>query len=153
VYNVLDLGGHLFVTYAKFDVNGDEGQEEIDGPGLGHVVEYNEDGSLVKDFKDEAKLNSPWGMAVAPATFGALANDLLVANFGDNNIVAFDLRTGKFVDYLRDRDGKPLAVEGVWALTFGNGVSLGDAKALYYSAGPNKEFDGVFGRINAVTSE
>jgi uncharacterized protein (TIGR03118 family) len=151
VYNVWDLGGHLFVTYAKFDVSGDEGQEEVDGPGLGHVVEYNEDGTLVMDFKDHGKLNSPWGLVIAPSTFGAFANDLLVANFGDNNIVAFDLNTGEYIDCLRDSDGKPLPVEGVWALTFGNGVSLGDAKALYYSAGPNKEFDGVFGRINAAS--
>jgi uncharacterized protein (TIGR03118 family) len=151
VYNVWDLGGHLFVTYAKFDVTGDEGQEEVDGPGLGHVVEYNEDGTLVMDFKDHGKLNSPWGLVIAPPTFGALANDLLVANFGDNNIVAFDLNTGEYVDCLRGSDSKPLPVEGVWALTFGNGVSLGDAKALYYSAGPNKEFDGVFGRINVVS--
>jgi uncharacterized protein (TIGR03118 family) len=151
VYNVWDLGGHLFVTYAKFDVNGDEGQEEVDGSGLGHVVEYNEDGTLVMDFKDHGKLNSPWGLVIAPSTFGALANDLLVANFGDNNIVAFDLNTGEYVDCLRGADGKPLPVEGVWALTFGNGVSLGDAKALYYSAGPAKEFDGVFGRINVAS--
>jgi uncharacterized protein (TIGR03118 family) len=151
VYNILDLAGHLFVTYAKFDVSGDEGQEEVDGPGLGHVVEYNEDGTLVMDFKDQGKLNSPWGMVVAPATFGAFANDLLVANFGDNNIVAFDPNTGGYIDCLRDSDGKQLAVEGVWALTFGNGVSLGDAKALYYSAGPAKEFDGVFGRINVAS--
>jgi uncharacterized protein (TIGR03118 family) len=152
VYNVLDLGGHLFVAYAKFDVNGDEGQEEVDAPGLGHIVEYNEDGTLVRDYKDHGKLNAPWGMVIAPQTFGALANDLLVANFGDNNIVAFDLNTGEYVDCLRGSDGQPLPVEGVWALTFGNGVSLGDAKALYYSAGPNKQFDGLFGRINLATS-
>jgi len=151
VYNIWDLGGHLFVTYAKFDVTGDEGQEEVDGPGLGHVVEYNEDGTLVMDFKDHGKLNSPWGLVIAPPTFGAFANDLLVANFGDNNIVAFDPNTGEYIDCLRGSDGKPLPVEGVWALTFGNGVSLGDAKALYYSAGPNKEFDGVFGRINVAS--
>jgi uncharacterized protein (TIGR03118 family) len=151
VYNILSIGGHLFVAYAKFDVNGDEGQEEVDGPGLGHVVEYNEDGTMVMDFKDQGKLNSPWGMVIAPPTFGAFANDLLVANFGANNIVAFDPNTGEFIDCLRDTDGKPLPVEGVWALTFGNGVSLGDAKALYYSAGPAKEFDGVFGRINVAS--
>jgi uncharacterized protein (TIGR03118 family) len=94
--------------------------------------------------------NGPCGLAIAPSTFGALANDLLVANFGDNHIVAFDLNTGEYIDCLRGSDGKPLPV-GVWALTFGNGVSLGDAKALYYSAGPNKEFDGGFGRINVVS--
>jgi uncharacterized protein (TIGR03118 family) len=152
VYNVLDLGGHLFVAYAKFDVNGDEGQEEVDEPGLGHIVEYNEDGMLVRDFKDQGKLNAPWGMVIAPSTFGAFASDLLVANFGDNNIVAFDPKNGEYIDSLHDSDGKPLPVEGVWALTFGNGVSLGDAKALYYSAGPNKQFDGVFGRINVASA-
>jgi hypothetical protein len=66
-------------------------------------------------------------------------------------MVAFDPNTGAFIDYLRGSDGKPLTVEGVWALTFGDGVSLGDAKAQYYSAGPNKEFDGVFGRINVAS--
>ena len=104
------------------------------------------------DFKDHGKLNSPWGLVIAPSTFGAFANDLLVANFGANNIVAFDLNTGEYIDCLRGSDGKPLGVEGVWALTFGNGVSLGDDKALYYSASPNKEFDGVFGRINVVNN-
>jgi uncharacterized protein (TIGR03118 family) len=150
VYNLIDLNGHLFVTYAKFDVNGDEGQEEIDGPGLGHLVEYNEDGTLVKDFQDEGKLDSPWGIAIAPSTFGSLANKLLISNFGDNNIVAFDLETGKFVDYLRDETGNIMSVEGVWGLTFGNGVSLGDTHVLYYTSGPNKEYDGIFGRISVA---
>ncbi len=148
-FNVADLGGHLFVTYAKFDPESDEGQEQVHGAGLGHVVEYNEDGTLVKDFHTRGVLNAPWGMAVAPATFGAFANDLLVANFGDGTISAFDLATGDFAGYLRDPDTKIICIDGIWGLTFGNGVSLGDANALYFAAGPNNEEDGLFGRLNA----
>jgi uncharacterized protein (TIGR03118 family) len=148
------LGGHLFVAYGEFDPNSDEGQEQIAGPGAGHIVEYNEDGTLVKDFfAGHGVLNLPWGMAIAPATFGRFANDLLVANFGDGTISAFDLESGDFVGYLRDADTKIISIDGIWGLTFGNGVSLGDAEALYYTAGPNNEWDGEFGRLNARQSK
>ena len=147
-FNILDLGGHLFVAYADFDPESDEGQEQILGAGLGHVVEYNEDGTLVKDFHTHGVLNAPWGMAIAPASFGTFANDLLVANFGDGTISAFDLTSGDFVGYLRDPDTKIISIDGLWGITFGNGVSLGDANALYFTAGPNNEEDGLFGRLN-----
>jgi len=147
-FNIVDLGGHLFVAYAEFDAESDEGQEQVLGAGLGHVVEYNEDGTLVKDFKTKGVLNAPWGMAIAPASFGTFANDLLVANFGDGTISAFDLTSGDFVGYLRDPDTKIISIDGIWGLTFGNGVSLGDANALYFTAGPNGEEDGLFGRLN-----
>jgi len=148
-FNIVDLDHHLFVAYGKFDPNSDEGQEQIAGAGLGHIVEYNEDGTLVKDFfAGHGVLNLPWGMAIAPATFGDYANDLMVANFGDGTISAFDLKTGDFVGYVRDSDSKIISIDGVWGLVFGNGVSLGDANALYFTAGPNAEFDGMFGRIN-----
>jgi uncharacterized protein (TIGR03118 family) len=148
-FNVLDLSGHLFVAYAEFDPDSDEGQEQVVGAGLGHVVEYNEDGTLVRDFNSPGVLNVPWGMAIAPANFGAFSNDLLVANFGDGTISAFDLRSGDFVGYLRDPDTKIISIDGIWGLTFGNGYSLGDAGALYFTAGPNNEEDGLFGRLNA----
>ena len=148
-FNVVDLGGHLFVAYAAFNPESDEGQEQFHGAGLGHVVEYEEDGTLVKDFHTHGVLNAPWGMAVAPATFGVFANDLLVANFGDGTIAAFDRTTGDFAGYLRDPDTKIISIDGLWGLTFGNGVSLGDANALYFTAGPNNEEDGLFGRLNA----
>jgi len=147
--NIAALGGHLFVAYAKFTVESDEGQEQTAGAGLGHVVEYNEDGTLVKDFQTAGALNVPWGMAIAPATFGVFANALLVANFGDGTISAFDLRTGDFLGYLRDPGTHIISIDGIWGLTFGNGVSLGDANALYFTAGPNNEQDGLFGRLNA----
>ena len=147
-FNIADLGGHLFVTYAAFDPESDEGQEQVHGAGLGHVVEYAEDGTLVKDFHTHGMLNAPWGAAIAPVTFGAFANDLLVANFGDGTVAAFDLQTGEFAGYLRDPDTKIICIEGIWGITFGNGVSLGDANALYFTAGPNNEEDGLFGRLN-----
>jgi len=145
--NLIDVDGKLFVAYAQFDEESDEGQEQVLGAGLGHVVEYNEDGTLVKDFTDHGLLNNPWGMAVAPASFGLFANDLLVANFGDGTITAFDLKTGDFAGYLRDADTKIIAIDGIWGLAFGNGVSLGDADALYFTAGPHGEDDGLFGRL------
>ena len=148
-FNIVDLGGHLFVAYAAFNPESDEGQEQYHGAGLGQVVEYEEDGTLVKDFHTRGVLNAPWGMAIAPATFGVFANDLLVANFGDGTITAFDLTTGDFAGYLRDPDTKIICIDGIWGLTFGNGVSLGDANALYFTAGPNNEEDGLFGRLNA----
>jgi len=147
-FNILDLSGYLFVAYAEFDPESDEGQEQVLGAGLGHVVEYNEDGTLVKDFHDRGILNVPWGMAIAPTSFGSLANDLLVANFGDGTISAFNLATGDFVGYLRDPDTKIISIDGLWGITVGNGVSLGDANALYFTAGPSSEEDGLFGRLN-----
>ncbi len=148
-FNILDLNGRLFVAYAEFDAASDEGQEQVLGGGLGHVVEYDEDGTLVRDFHGGNTLNDPWGMAIAPAGFGKYAHDLLVANFGDGTIAAFDPATGDFVGYLRDPDTKIISIDGIWGLTFGNGVSLGDANALYFTAGPLGEEGGLFGRLNA----
>jgi uncharacterized protein (TIGR03118 family) len=148
-FNITDIGGHLFVAYGEFDPNSDEGQEQIAGAGAGHIVEYTEDGKLVKDFyAGHGVLNLPWGMAIAPATFGRFANCLLAANFGDGTIVAFNLETGDFEGYIRDADSKIISIDGIWGLAFGNGVSLGDANSLYFTAGPNMELDGIFGRIN-----
>ena len=151
-FNLLDWNGHLFVAYAEFDPGSDEGQEQVRGGGAGHVVEYNEDGTLIKDFHGGDALNDPWGMAMAPATFGKFAHDLLVANFGDGTIAAFDPDSGDFVGYLRDPDTKIIAIDGIWGLTFGNGVSLGDANALYFTAGPFSEEGGLFGRLNVNRS-
>jgi uncharacterized protein (TIGR03118 family) len=149
-FNVVSLNGRLFVAYVQFDPAGDEGQEQILGAGLGHVVEYNEDGTLARDFQAGDALNAPWGMAIAPAGFGKFAGHLLVANFGDGTISAFDLNSGAFAGYLRTPDSKIISIDGIWGLAFGNGISLGDSHALYFTAGPNGEEDGLFGRLNAV---
>ncbi len=153
VFNIADLAGHLYVSYAKFSTNSDEGMEEEDGlgRGFGHVVEYNEDGTLVKDFNDKGMLNAPWGLALAPAKFGNFGGDLLVANLGDGTIAAFDPATGNYIDELKDGWGHVIQIDRLWGLVFGNGVSLGDANSLYFTAGPNNEYDGLFGKLTVVS--
>ncbi len=110
-------------------------------------MEYDETGKLVRDYKDKGKLNAPWGVIIAPAGFGKFGGDVLVSNFGDGTIAAFDRKTGKFVDNLRDGQGKTIVITKVWGMVFGNGVSLGDAHSLYFTAGPHDEFDGLFGKL------
>jgi uncharacterized protein (TIGR03118 family) len=101
--------------------------------------------------QDDGRLSAPWGLAYAPPDFGALVNTLLVGNFGDGSIAAFDATTHEFVDVLRDARGEPIAIEKIWSLLFGNGESLGDANALYFAAGPDDEKDGVFGSLRPLT--
>jgi uncharacterized protein (TIGR03118 family) len=157
VFNIQDIANHLYVTYAEFNPAGDEGQEQVNGAGLGHVAEFNEDGTLVREFNDGANtpagsLNEPWGVAIAPAGFGKFGGDLLVANFGSGTVAAFDPSTGNFIDYLRDSNCAAISIDGIWGLTFGNGVSLGDANSLYFTAGPNSEFDGLFGKLTVASA-
>lgn len=149
-WNIQELNGRLFVAYGVVNKLADEPAFDVAEPGVGHVVEYDHDGHIIREFADEGLLNSPWGLTIAPQGFGDFGGDLLVANFGDGTIAAFNPDTGVFHDYLRDANGDVLTADGIWGLTFGNGVSLGDALSLYYTAGPNLEQDGVLGRIKAI---
>ncbi len=155
---------HLFVTYAKTQPCPNEaiakgtckkgalfvGEEDTSKPGMGRLAEFTEEGSLVAVWPDAGKLSAPWGIAYAPANFGKLSNTLLVGNFGDGTIAAFDAESHRFVDYMRQPNGTLLTIDKLWGILFGNGESLGDANALYYAAGPNDEKDGVFGSIRAT---
>lgn len=152
---------HLFVTYAKTQpcpadaVSSGQckagavyaGEEDTSRAGSGRLAEFTPDGKLVRVWVDGGHLNAPWGLAFAPKDFGALSGALLVANFGDGTIAAFDASTHHFVDMVRDQDGKPIQIDKIWGLLFGNGESLGDRNALYFSAGPRDEQDGLFGAI------
>jgi uncharacterized protein (TIGR03118 family) len=129
------------------DVDAEEPGTDVPGPGAGHVVAYDLSGHILQEFSDHDRLNSPWGLAIAPEKFGPFGGSLLVGNFGDGSIAAFDSATGEFKDYLRDNTGKPISIDGLWGLVFGNGVSLGDADSLNFTAGPNAEQDGIFGRL------
>ena len=151
-YNIQYLAGRLYVTYAELDAGADEPAKDAPAPGAGHVVAYDRDGQIAQEFADTGRLNSPWGLAIAPKDFGPFGGALLVGNFGDGTIAAFDLATGKFRDYLRNASGHPLSLDGLWGLAFGNGVSLGDADSLYFAAGPNGEQDGVFGRVRFASN-
>lgn len=143
-YNIQYMDGRLFVAWARI---GDDPGEEDNYPGYGYLSEFDTEGHLLKSYEHVREIDSPWGLAIAPANFGALSNTLLVANFGDGTTIAFDRETGEFVDYLRGTDGEPIAVDGIWGLTFGNGVRLGYANHLYFTAGPNVEVDGILGKF------
>jgi uncharacterized protein (TIGR03118 family) len=152
-FGIQNLGGTLYVTYA-FKKPGTIDDQA--GPGFGFVDTYDANGNFIQRLisgdpgNPSSPLNSPWGVALAPASFGDLASLLLVGNFGDGRINAFDPATGAFVDTLRDKNGNPIVIDGLWGLDFGNGGTGFDAKKLYFTAGPNDESDGLFGSLEPV---
>ena len=120
------------------------------GPGFGFVDAFDLQGNFLSRIASGGTLNSPWGLAIAPASFGQFAGDLLVGNFGDGRINAFDLTTHAFEGQLSSPDGNPLAIDGLWALNVGNGGSAGSTQSIYFSAGPDGEMHGLFGVIAVV---
>lgn len=151
-FNIWNIGGKLYVAYAKQDANK---KFDVAGAGNGYVDVFDTTGKLLQSLVvggTGSALNSPWGMALAPATFGKFANDLLVGNFGDGLINAYDPTTGAFVGTLQDASGKNIAIPGLWAVVFGNGSSGGDKDTLYFSAGPGGQKHGVIGSISANPS-
>ena len=146
-FNVQALGGSLFVTYAEQTPGSGD---ETAGPGLGFVDRYDLQGNLLGRVASGGALNAPWGLAIAPTSFGALAGTLLVGNFGDGRISAYDLGTDSFVGQLDGTDGNPLAIDGLWALSVGNDGGAGSSQALYFTAGPSEESHGLFGVLQAV---
>jgi uncharacterized protein (TIGR03118 family) len=152
-YNVMELSDkRIYVAYAETAFEIDNPEEELPGPGVGRIVAYDRDGHIVQDYTDHDLLNDPWGMAIAPDNWGAFGGALLVANFGDGTIAAYDVDTGDSLGYLRDADGNVISIDGIWGLTFGNGWSLGDANSLYFTAGPDEERDGIFGKLTVATA-
>jgi uncharacterized protein (TIGR03118 family) len=143
-FNVQELAGRIVVTYAKQGPTGDD----VAGPGNGYVDVFDTSGHLIKRLISQGKLNSPWGLVLAPRHFGAFSGDLLVGNFGDGAINAYDPRTGGFQGTLTNRDGNPIAIQGLWALRFGNGVT-GTPQTLLFTAGIGDEDHGLFGEIVA----
>ena len=169
-FNIHVLNGRVFVMYCVSQVLrndagfiADAGQffaseedsldaaadEKAGGfPNRGKVVEYTMSGELVRVFDDLGRLNAPWGVAIAPANFGLHSNRLLVGNFGGaGKIAVFNQDTGRFIDFLRNPEGGVIALDGLWALMFGNGASLGDTNALYFAAGTEGEAAGLFGSL------
>lgn len=144
----------IFVPYAKSQEDpGNPGHilagEEVSGAGLGRLAEFDAAGNLLHTWDDRGLLNAPWGLAFAPQGFGEYSDKLLVGNFGDGTIVAFDPATHRAIDYLRDDHGNVITIDGLWGLQFGNGASLGMSNALYFAAGPKDETEGLFGRLMA----
>jgi len=144
-FNVTLFGDALYVTYAKQD---DAKHDDDHGLSRGFVDIYNTSGSLVTRLISGGALDSPWGLAVAPAGFGPLGGALLVGNFGNGAINAFNATNGAFLAALNDPQGKPIRIEGLWGLRFGNGANGGDANVLYFTAGPSGEEHGLFGSLS-----
>jgi uncharacterized protein (TIGR03118 family) len=145
-FNVQSIGTSVFVMYAKVGAGG----EEEAGPGFGFVDEFNRDGLLLRRFASHGALDAPWGIAKAPANFGMFSNDILVGNFGDGRINAFDPVTGAFVGTISDVNGQAIENEGLWGIAFGNGANAGNVNSLYFAAGVGDEEHGLFGRFDAV---
>jgi uncharacterized protein (TIGR03118 family) len=146
-FNIANLGGNLYVTYAKQDASK---HDEVDGAGLGYVDEFDLNGNFIARIASGAALDAPWGLAIAPGSFGGLAGDLLVGNFGDGTINAYNPRTDAYEGQLLQANGTALSIDGLWALTVGNNGSAGSTADLYFTAGPNAEADGLFGVIVPV---
>jgi uncharacterized protein (TIGR03118 family) len=146
-YNIWPVGGKLYVLYAQQD---SKKQVSVAGAGAGYVDVFDFDGNLQKRLISGGALNAPWGVALAPATFGAFAGNLLVGNFGDGKINAFDVNTGALTGTLQDSKGNPIVNQGLWALIFGNGGSGGDKNILYITAGPSFGDTKVHGLLAAI---
>ena len=144
-FNVQDIGDKIYVTYALQNAAGDE---DVAGPGHGFVSVFDNQGNFISRVGSQGTLDSPWGLALAPASFGAYAGDLLVGNFGDGTINVFDLATNSFLAQLLASDGNPLVIDGLWGLIPGSGAGNGgSSQAIYFSAGPDGESHGLFGVI------
>jgi uncharacterized protein (TIGR03118 family) len=148
-FGIQTIGTRVFVTYAKQDATA---HDEVDGQGLGIVDAYDTAGTLLGRVATHGQLNAPWGLALAPSSFGPFGGDLLIGNFGDGRINAYEeLANGHFEHRgeLRGADSKPVTIDRLWALEFGNAGSNGNPHTLFFTAGPNDEADGLFGSITS----
>jgi uncharacterized protein (TIGR03118 family) len=145
-FNIAAIGGKLYVAYARPDPA--TGRVK-DGAGLGIVSVFDLNGAFQQRLVSRGALNAPWAIVQAPAGFGDFGGDLLIGNFGNGRINAYDPTTGAFQGTLSSSPGRPLVIDGLWGLAFGNGTTAGDASALYYAAGPDDGTHGLFGRITA----
>jgi uncharacterized protein (TIGR03118 family) len=143
-FNIANIKGNLYITYAK--VKGPDNEDDVPGSGNGFVDVYSTDGKLIMNYAARGPLNSPWGIAQAPAGFGVPFHSILVGNFGDGLINVYD-STGNYLGALQS-SGKPLVIEGLWALDFpANDFPAFGPNKLYFTAGPKDEQHGLFGYL------
>ena len=163
-FGIQNINGILFVAFAKQDA---DKHDDVAGPGNGFIDKFDTSGHFIARFASGTaaggtltSLNSPWGMVVAPAGFGSFGGDLLVGNFGDSHVSAFDLTTAAFMGQLTDTGGNVLVLtggfqgtdtKGLWGIGFGNGAGGADANALFSASGINDENDGLFGNVTVAT--
>jgi uncharacterized protein (TIGR03118 family) len=150
-FNIQNIGDSLYVAFAKLDP---ATNDEVAGAGLGFVDVFSPRGRLRRRLEHGDWLNAPWGLVLASGDFGAFSHHLLVGQFGSGEIAAYNASTGRFVGLMRQPGGnQALAIEGLWALSFGNGAKAGPATTLFFTAGIDDEEHGLFGTLTPVPEE
>lgn len=143
-FGIQNINGDIYVSYARQDA---AREDDVHGPGLGYVDVYTPTGRLLRRVASKGALDAPWGMAMAPAGFGRAGGGLLVGNFGDGLIHVYDPVSDQLLGSLRNDAGRPIHVDGLWGLAFGNGYAGQSVDTLYFTAGPGDEAHGLYGRI------
>jgi uncharacterized protein (TIGR03118 family) len=149
-FNIQNIGGSLFVTYAKQDALR---HDPVAGAGLGFVDIFSTTGKLEGRLEDGDWFNAPWGVVWTPRDFGEFSNTILVGNFRSGWIAAFNGFTKKFIGFVLNPDNSRVFIDGIWSLTFGNNGAAGSSTTLWFTAGPNNETDGLFGTLTPVLAE
>lgn len=149
-FNVQNIGGTLFVTYAKQDA---AKHDDEPGAGLGFVEMYQPNGQRIGHLQTGQWLNAPWGVVWTPRDFGTFSNSILVGNFGSGKVAAYNGFTHEFIGFVKNPDNSVLTIDGLWSLTFGNNGSAGSSTTLFFSAGPDGETHGLFGTLTPVSAE
>lgn len=144
-FGIQAIGARLFVTYAMQD---SAKHDDVAGPGMGFVDIYDTAGNLLQRLASRGPLNAPWGIAQAPDNFGSLSGAILIGNFGDGTINAFNPATGTFMSTVTLSNKMPFMQDGLWGIAFGNGHNNQPTNTLFFAAGPNREADGIYGRLD-----
>jgi len=147
-FGIQAINGDVFVTYAKQD---EDAEDDVHGRGFGFVDVFDPNGKLVQRFAERGVLNAPWGLAIAPSSFGRFGGAILVGNFGDGTINAYGPISGHFLGSLRDGNGRRIRIDGLWGMQFGNGLLQQPTNELFVAAGPNDEENGTYSVIRAVS--
>ena len=142
-FGIQNINGQLWVTYAKQDA---AKHDPVPGAGRGFVDVFDTDGNLLRRFAQRGVLNAPWGVVLAPAHFGQFGNAILIGNFGDGKISAWNLQNRDFIDWIRDDQGKIIKLGTLWTLVFGGGLAS-SPQTLYFTTGLVMEQDGLFGTL------
>ena len=147
-FGIQAIGGLIYVAYAKQNEDGDE---EVPCEGCGYVDAFDTAGNFIERVASAGELNAPWGLAMAPANFGKFSGDLLVGNFGDGRIHAFRRGEDGWEEHgvMKGTDHRPIEIDGLWGIGFGNGANAGPTNTLFFAAGPDEETHGLFGSITA----
>ena len=149
-FNIQGVGPNIYISYAEQDA---PRHDPVGGEGLGFVDVFSREGRLLQRLQHGPWFNAPWGIVLTPSFFGEFSHTILIGNFRGGTIAAFNPLTGRFIGNVKNPDGSTLNIDGLWSLQFGNGNSAGPAQTLFFTAGPDKETDGLFGTLTPIDSE